>query len=708
MTAGSPALGNEPSLVGFWRIATADPDRVAIVDGRGSETFGELLTASRRVGHALRALGLEPGDHVAMALPNEREFLEVLLAAMEIGLVVTPLNNHLAAAEVAHVLSDSDAQVFFAHEAIAEVAQTAASDAGHRPRALLRGRADRRLRRLRLADVRARDEVRPSRLAGSLMMYTSGTTGKPKGVRRSQPVADPDELFGEMAALTCRGFGVPVRAHSHLVCGPLYHAGPFVGATTALHVGATLVLMDRWSPERCLELIERHHVESTQMVPTMFHRLLALPPKVSEAADVSSIKSVFHTGAPCPEHVKARMMEWFGPVVYETYGGTEGAATIATPRRWLARPGTVGKAIRGTTVRILDADGNELGPGEVGEIWIESEAGPSEYYKDPGKSAAMRRGRMITLGDVGLLDEDGYLFLRDRKIDMIISGGVNIYPAEVEAALLADEAIADATVIGIPDGEWGEQVKAIVELRPGTPPSRETEQEILERCRSRIARFKCPKSIDFVDALPRLPNGKVEKRRLRDPYWADRSVADLTGTQEQTWLKPPPSEAFGCRPTSVGRCSRAPSTARSRPSSRTVGRSPSPCGSSSSTGGSTSPPGKEGRPDPQRRTVLVPGRRRVAVGGAAGGPRGVHRSGHRAGRRVGRAHPRGDGGQVRGLSRRTREDADGITGGLPVRRRSHHRARARQGAQLGQPPDDEHVSTAPDDVLVHRAGPSSR
>jgi long-chain acyl-CoA synthetase len=522
MTAASPANGTEPSPVGFWRIAAADPDRVAVLDARGSETFGELLAASRRVGHALRALGLAPGDHVAMALPNQREFLEVLLAAMEIGLVITPLNNHLAAAEVAHVLSDSDAQVFFAHEAIADVAQAAASEAGIGPeRCFAVGTIDGFAAYTSLTS--GPEEVPEHRVAGALMMYTSGTTGKPKGVRRSQPAADPDDLFGEVAALTCRGFGVPVRAHCHLVCGPLYHAGPFVGATTALHVGATLVLMDRWTPERCLELIERHHVESTQMVPTMFHRLLALPAEARDAADVSSIKSVFHTGAPCPEHVKARMMDWFGPVVYETYGGTEGAATIATPQRWLARPGTVGKAIRGTTVRILDADGNELGPGEVGEIWIESEAGPSEYYKDPDKSAAMRRGRMITLGDVGLLDEDGYLFLRDRKIDMIISGGVNIYPAEVEAALLADEAIADATVIGIPDGEWGEQVKAIVELRPGIPPTQETEQDILERSRSRIARFKCPKSIDFVDALPRLPNGKVEKRRLRDPYWADRS-----------------------------------------------------------------------------------------------------------------------------------------------------------------------------------------
>jgi long-chain acyl-CoA synthetase len=219
------------------------------------------------------------------------------------------------------------------------------------------------------------------------------------------------------------------------------------------------------------------------------------------------------------------MMDWWGPVVYETYGGTEGVATIATPRRWLAKPGTVGKAIHGTTVHILDDDGNQLPAGEVGNIWIESAAGPSEYFKDPEKTAKMRRGRMITLGDVGLLDEDGFLFLRDRKIDMIISGGVNIYPAEVEAALLADPDIADAVVIGVPDDEWGEQVKAIVELRPGVAPGETTEAAIIGRCRDRIARFKCPRNVDFVDSLPRLPNGKVEKRRIRDQYWAARDAA---------------------------------------------------------------------------------------------------------------------------------------------------------------------------------------
>jgi long-chain acyl-CoA synthetase len=355
------------------------------------------------------------------------------------------------------------------------------------------------------------------------MMYTSGTTGKPKGVRRPLPEGDPDDVFGGIAVVTCKGFGIPTGGGTHLVCGPLYHAGPFVGAFNSLHVGKTVVLMRSWTPERFLQLVERHRADSTQMVPTMFGRLLALPEHERSRADVSSLRSVFHTGAPCPRAIKQAVMDWWGPIVYETYGGTEGAATIATPRRWLERPGTVGKPIHGVSIHILDDDGRPSPSGEPGEVWIESAAqAPAEYFKDPEKTRRMRRGRRFTLGDVGYLDEDGYLFLCDRKIDMIISGGVNIYPAEVEAALLGAPEVADAAVIGVPDPDWGERVKAVVELRAGVEPGPEVEASITRHCERQIARFKLPRSIDFVDRLPRLPNGKVEKRRLREPYWKDQ------------------------------------------------------------------------------------------------------------------------------------------------------------------------------------------
>jgi long-chain acyl-CoA synthetase len=516
-----PAATRTPAL-GFWNIATAHPERPAVIDVDGTvTTFGTLLERSRRVAGALRSLGVGPGDHIAVMLPNHRSFFEVTMGALESGVIVVPVNAHLAAEEVAHVLADSDAKTFISHGTLGPVAAAAATD-GCRHRFAV-GRIDgfRPYQDLLTGDAAT---PRPRR-AGATMMYTSGTTGKPKGVRRRLVSADPDELYGLTAEVTCRGFGVPVGPHTHLVCGPLYHAGPFVGAFNSLHVGGTVVVMDKWTPERCLELIAEHRIESTQMVPTMFHRLLSLPDEVIEAADVSSVKSVFHTGAPCPVTVKQRMMDWWGPVVYETYGGTESAGTIATPRRWLERPGTVGKAIHGVTVRILDGDGRPLPAGEIGEIWLESDAGPSEYYKDPAKTSLMRRGRMVTLGDVGYLDDDGYLFLRDRRIDLIISGGSNVYPAEVEAALLEDPLVADVAVIGIPDPEWGEQVKAIIELRLGVATSAATAAEIIGRCRLRIARYKCPRTVDFVDRLPRLPNGKVEKRRLREPYWADRDAA---------------------------------------------------------------------------------------------------------------------------------------------------------------------------------------
>jgi long-chain acyl-CoA synthetase len=516
----------QPShALGFWQIAIGDPDRPAIVDADGTvTTFAELLRRSRQVAATLSSLGIHAGDHIAVLLPNHRSFFEALLGGLESGLTVTPVNSHLAASEVAHVLADSDARAFVSHASLADVAHPAAEEANVPPERRFAFGSIEGFRPYE--DLMALPPAVPApRTAGSTMMYTSGTTGKPKGVKRSPALGDPDEVYGRAAQITCRGFGVPVGAHTHLVCGPLYHAGPYVGALNSLHVGGTLVLMDRWTPEECLALIEAHRIESTQMVPTMFHRLLNLPDEVRAKADVSSIKSVFHTGAPCPVSVKQKMMEWWGPVVYETYGGTESAATVARPERWLERPGTVGRPIHGTTVHILDADGNELPSGAIGEIWIESDGGPSEYYKDPEKTSTMRRGRMVTLGDVGFLDGDGYLFLRDRKIDLIISGGANIYPAEVEAALLEDPDIADASVIGIPDDEWGEQVKAIVELRAGVPRDDSTAGAIIARCRRRMAHYKCPRSIDFVEALPRLPNGKVEKRRLREPYWSGRDSA---------------------------------------------------------------------------------------------------------------------------------------------------------------------------------------
>jgi long-chain acyl-CoA synthetase len=305
----------------------------------------------------------------------------------------------------------------------------------------------------------------------------------------------------------------------HLVTSPMYHMAPLSFGLFSLHFEHTVVLMDHWDAETALALIERHRVTSTHMVPTQFHRLVRLPDEVRAGYDVSSLRNVMHAAAPCPVELKQQMLDWFGPVIYEYYGATEGGGTIATPEDWLAHPGTVGRPWEGADVKILDDEGNELPAGEVGTVYLKL-LGPFEYKDDPAKTQAGRAGGYFTVGDVGHLDDDGFLYLRDRKIDMIISGGVNIYPAEVEAALLAHPAVADAAVFGIPHDDRGEEVKAVVELSSPVPV-----EDLLAHCHVKLASYKVPRSIDVVDALPRDPSGKLYKRRLRDPYWAGRERA---------------------------------------------------------------------------------------------------------------------------------------------------------------------------------------
>jgi long-chain acyl-CoA synthetase len=516
--------------LGFWRVVEREPSRMAIIGPDDTAiTFAELAEMSDAAARGLHALGLRQGDVACAVLPNVASFFVVYLAAMRTGLYFTPVNSHLAPPEVAHVIADSEASAVVVHADLAEVARSGLDAAGVAESSRFADPGAPGFRDfddlLRLG--RSQMSTMPDPTPGTVMMYTSGTTGKPKGVRRPLPSGDPTDHFGQAAHVYCRGFGMPIEDGVHLVCGPLYHAGPSSSSTSALHAGNTLVLMDRWSPEGCLRLIERHGVTSTQMVPTMFHRLLALPEDVRDRYDVSSIKSIMHTGAPCPVETKQRLMEWLGPVVFETYGGTESVATIATPRRWLAKPGTVGKPIQGVVLHVLDDEGNELGPGEVGAIYIESDRSrETEYYKDPEKTRSMRRGGLVSLGDVGYVDEDGDLFLCDRKVDMVISGGVNIYPAEIEAVLMSAPEVADVAVIGIPDEEWGEQVAAIVELSSGFEPSSSVEDSLRAYCEGKLARFKHPRRFEFVEQLPRQPNGKVEKRRLREPYWRnhERSI----------------------------------------------------------------------------------------------------------------------------------------------------------------------------------------
>lgn len=509
---------------GFWAQAEADPDRTVLTAPDGEEwTARRLHAATNELVHGLRAAGLERGDAFAVVLPNGVEFLTAYLAASQAGLYLVPVNHHLVGPEIAWIVADSGAKVLIAHERFAQAATHAADEAelpathrysvgdvpGFHPYAeLLAGQPE---------------SAPDGRTLGWVMNYTSGTTGRPRGIRRPLSGKLPEESYlGGFLGI----FGVkPFDGNVHLVCSPLYHTAVLQFAGAALHIGHPLVLMDKWTPEEMLRLIDTYRCTHTHMVPTQFHRLLALPDATKAAYDVSSMRHAIHGAAPCPDHVKRAMIEWWGECVEEYYAASEGGGAFATAQDWLKRPGTVGKAWPISELAVFDDDGNRLPPGELGTVYMKMSTGGFSYHKDESKTKKNRIGDFFTVGDLGVLDEDGYLYLRDRKIDMIISGGVNIYPAEIESALLTHPAVADAAAFGIPHDEWGEQVKAVVEVAEGRAADDTLAAEILAHCERQLAGYKRPKSVDFIEVMPRDPNGKLYKRRLREPYWEGRERA---------------------------------------------------------------------------------------------------------------------------------------------------------------------------------------
>ena len=509
--------------IGMWTIATGSPGATAIVDPDGKVvTYGELSASADRIGRGLQALGLSPGDTVAMLLPNGADLLAVEFATLETGLYSVPLNWHLTATEIAYILRDSGAKAFVAHERFAPAAVEAAAEAGV-PALFSVGEVP---GFQSLEELGAAGTGRPApRTLGALMVYTSGTSGRPKGVRRPLTGADPDGV-PQVSVWFFGLFGLePFGGHVHLCCSPLYHTAVMNFAVISLQLGHPVVVMDRWDPQEMLRLIETHRVTHSHMVPTQFRRLLALPGEVRTGYDLSSMRVMIHGAAPCPHEVKRRMLDWWGPVVLEYYAASEGGGTLITAGDWLERPGSVGQAWPGSRVRVLDPDGEDVPPGRPGTVYLQMGDATFEYLGDAEKTRQSRRGRMFTVGDIGYLDEDGYLYLCDRKSDVIITGGVNVYPAEIEGELAVHPAVADVAVFGIPHDEWGEEIKAVVQPEPGVTTGPELTGELLAFLGGRLAKFKLPRSVDYVEELPRDPNGKLYKRLLRDPYWAGRQRA---------------------------------------------------------------------------------------------------------------------------------------------------------------------------------------
>ena len=502
--------------------AADTPDAIAAVMTGTGETlsYGELDRRSAQLARVLRAAGLRPGDVVALLTENHLRAFEVYWAAMRSGLYITAVNYHLKPDEVAYIVSDSGAAVLIVS---AEQAATAAAIADQTAGV-----------RLRLAfggpvtgydsyeDTIAAASAEPfaDQPHGATMLYSSGTTGRPKGVRPPLPAIQVSEAGESLAMLASMFFGVN-RDCVYLSPGPIYHAAPLRWCGAIQSLGGTVVMMKRFDAEQALATIQEHHVTHAQFVPTMFVRMLQLPPEVRERYDVSSLRVAIHAAAPCPVEVKQKMIDWWGPVLVEYYAGTEGnGMTAVDSATWLTRPGTVGRAIFGT-LRICAEDGTELAPGQTGGVYFEREEVPFAYHNDPDKTRASQHPEhpaWTTLGDIGHLDEDGFLFLTDRKAFTIISGGVNIYPQETENVLALHPAVYDVAVIGLPDPEMGESVAAFVQPAPGAVPGPELEQEIIAFVRSKIAGFKAPRTVRFVDHLPRSEAGKLMKAELRARY----------------------------------------------------------------------------------------------------------------------------------------------------------------------------------------------
>jgi len=508
------AQGMLPAL-----YAKLKPNAVSVYGAHSQRTFAELNANANRLVAALARAGVGAGDHIALACGNTVEFVEVLAAVWRSGLRLTPINWHLSPPEVAYIVSDCQAKAFICQADFAAAGLASVND-NLKIKLAIGGEIEGfSSYEKALAAESDADPANP--VHGNTMMYTSGTTGRPKGVYRARTMVMPPS-WGEGSPS-----GYRFNEDVNMCSGPAYHAAPLAfDIAQPLNSGITIVMMERFDPEGCLKTIEKYKVTHTHMVATMFQRILALPKEVRDKYDLSSLRRILHGAAPTPPEIKRAMIEWLGPILVEYYAASEGGGNfLIDSHEWLKKPGSVGKLIPGSGTRLVDEQGNDVPQGEVGVIYFpHSPIARFEYFNDKEKTKAAESptGEHFTVGDMGYVDEDGYLFLTGRTAECIISGGVNIYPQEIDNEFVRHPAVRETCTVGVPNDEWGEEVKAVIALYPGYTPSPELANELLDFIRPNLAGYKMPRSVDFVDDIPRSEAGKVQRRQVRAPYWAGR------------------------------------------------------------------------------------------------------------------------------------------------------------------------------------------
>jgi long-chain acyl-CoA synthetase len=500
--------------------ARTNPDKIAYRMARSGKaiTYGELDARSNRGAHLFRSLGLPPGSHIALLMENRLEFMEICWAAQRSGLYYTAISSYLTRDEITYIVKDCGARAVITSPRFGDVLGELASDATNGPVFYMTDEPRPGFRSWEEAIAAQPSTPIADEIAGQDMLYSSGTTGRPKGIKREserQRIDQPNALLRLLCADLCGMAADSV----YLSPAPLYHAAPLRFTMMAITLGGTAVIMESFDAEEFLRLVETHRVTQAQLVPTMFVRMLKLPDEVRLRHDIRSLKGAIHAAAPCPVDVKSQMIDWWGPILIEYYAGSEGnGVTVCTSPQWLAHRGSVGRTVVGE-IKIVDDDDQELPAGEIGTVYF-ANTPAFAYHNDPEKTRRAYNARgWSTLGDVGYLDDDGFLYLTDRKAYMIISGGVNVYPQETEDVLIAHPVIADVAVFGVPNEEMGEEVKAVVQLHDMSLAGPALAAELIAFCRTQLSPIKCPRSIDFEAELPRTPTGKLVKRRLRERYW---------------------------------------------------------------------------------------------------------------------------------------------------------------------------------------------